>query len=87
MTTLGIDPVTAAEPVSNTGCLGSERPGTQVPDAIRDQRPRSRWSEKIDGAARRAPTPLPAGPHVKRGDGRDRHARTDAREVAVLLRM
>ena len=87
MTTLGIDPVTAAEPSATPGCLGYERPGTQLPDAIRDQRPRSRWSEKIDGAARRAPSPLLAGPHVKRGEGHDRHARTDAREVAVLLRV
>jgi hypothetical protein len=87
MTTLGIDPVTAAEPVGNAGCLGSDRRGTQEPDAIRDQRPRSRWSEKIDGAARRAPSPLHAGPHVKRGDGDDRHAGTDARQVAVLLRV
>ena len=34
------------------------------PDAIHDQRPRSRWSERIDGAVRRAPSPLLAGPHV-----------------------
>jgi hypothetical protein len=87
MTTLCIDPVTAAEPVDNAACLGSERPGTQDPDAIRDQRRKSRWSEKIDGAARRAPSPLLAGPHVKRGDGDDRHAGTDARQVAVLLRV
>jgi hypothetical protein len=87
MTALRIDPVTAAEPVGNAGCLGSEGPGTEDSDAIRDHRRRSRWSEKIDGAARRAPSPLLAGPHVKRGDGDDRHARTDARQVAVLLRV
>jgi len=35
-----------------------------TPDAIHDQRPASRWSEKIDGAVRRAPSPPLVGPHV-----------------------
>jgi hypothetical protein len=46
------------------GVWGSERPGTEDPDAIHDQRPMCRWSERIDGAVRRAPSPLLAGPHV-----------------------
>jgi hypothetical protein len=46
------------------GVWGSVRPGTEEPDAIHDRRPMCRWSERIDGAVRRAPSPLLAGPHV-----------------------
>jgi hypothetical protein len=59
MTTLGIDPVR-----THTVFGGPNARVPKDPDAIHDQRPTSRWSQRIDGAVRRAPSPLLVGPHV-----------------------
>jgi hypothetical protein len=61
MTTLGIDPVTAAEPVGNAGCLGSDRRGTQEPDAIRDQRLRAGGPRRLTVRLGAPPPPCTPG--------------------------